>query len=1233
MSTILGFAVIQKHFPTARQVGDGSITVPCPACETENRQTPAKVFANGALSCPRAANISTEYNREHCRPLAEQLGLTQSASTALAETIAGGKYTLQALPAERGKTRVITTNGTGTLHRDTINLDDASKRAAYVKSLALQDAEEKEALTALLRLADRCESVNAALENETEDQTQAVSFKVLTDGRIIEQLATGFAVYDGQAVRYCRAVEDDGITYQPLEDAFIGEGGLLLPEALLEYESEHALDEAIDTYIKRNLDLTDRDRRLSAAYVRLTYLFDKILELPYLRPIGQRGNGKSRFVSVIGGICYRPVTLISPSASSLFRIVDRYHPSLIVDEANFNEGGDDTQALMQILNAGYQRLARVPRAEGNNGQFEVRLFDAYCPKLIASLKTSDSQAFESRCIQIQMEKTRRKDIRLRLSGQLLQEQAELRAKLTLWRLRNWQRDFEDLLDQAEADLKRHDIEPRYVQVSTPLFALITDASLKREFIQMIKGRDEADAEERKDSFDGQLVTAIHGLLFETAGDITWRETMPEEGKPCEAATVEVITQTLNEGMPEKKHYQARWIGRQLRKLGFQTSEISRRQSPVWKKSAVVFDRITFTRLFHLFSLPLPPDFSSGQSGQGDNYQENQQDSLTGSNSEEDLEDFSSGQVNYQKNQQVTQVTGLTGSKLPETARETQNERYPVIVALDTETERFDKKRGITARNCKMIGLALSGNGTDADYVTDAEAWPLLMPEPEQTVIFHNAKFDLGVLERTGLPLPEQWEDTLIAAHLLNENSEHGLKPLAKEHLSIDDPTTFEEADRLRLLDPEVFTEYAKNDARYTFRLWQRFQPELERQELLPVYALEKDVLTAVRAMEAAGMKLDLSRMAEMAQVVKAETERIEAELYDYAGGKFDLHSPQKVAAILFDQFDVPSNKTTKGGQRSVDKEALEDVRGYHPAVDAILRYREIDKLASTFLTVLPTFADDNGRIHPEFKPLGAKTGRFSCANPNVQQIPARSELGKKLRQMFIAEEGNCLVVADYSQMELRILAHYSQDPLLFQAYCGEHETDLHTMTAARMFNKAEAEVSKQERAVAKMINFGTSYGITPNGLFNNLRPMGIDVTEEQCEQFIRDYFLTYPKVRKFLDDVRQAVRRRGYVKSLYGRRRRVAGNSGREIRQAQNFVIQASGADLAKVAMVKLHQQLPEGARLIAMVHDEFIVECRADQAGEVKQLMERVMSDTPEHFTVPMLVDAKIGQSWGECK
>lgn len=419
----------------------------------------------------------------------------------------------------------------------------------------------------------------------------------------------------------------------------------------------------------------------------------------------------------------------------------------------------------------------------------------------------------------------------------------------------------------------------------------------------------------------------------------------------------------------------------------------------------------------------------------------------------------------------------------------------------------------------------------------------------------------------------------------------------------------------------------------THRLWKKFEPRLEKEELRQVYEIEKALVPVVMGMERVGMRVDSNLFGVLKTEVTAECERIRNEIFDLAGCKFDLNSPAKVAAILYDKLDLPSNKATNKGARSVDKEALKDVRGYHPTVDAILRYREIDKLASTFINVLPEYMDERGRIHPEFKALGAKTGRFSCSNPNVQQMPAKSALGKRVRQAFIPDEGNSLVVADYSQMELRVLAHYSRDPLSIEAYTSEVETDLHALTAARMFKKNITEVEKQERSIAKVINFGIAYGITPLGLFNRLRPEGHDVTLEDCERFINDYFKAYEGASRFLRRVETTIKQQRYVKDWYGRRRRVRGKTQREIRQAQNFIIQATAADIAKDAMIRLHRQLLEGSHLIAQVHDEFIVERRKDAAYYIRDLMVEVMTEAPEGFSIPLKVDARICDNWGEAK
>lgn len=1248
---------LSEKLSGVRQEADGSISADCPVCANEGypgKRLTLFIGPDGRITyiaCRRFSGAGTKANRQHVAPVCDLLNLSEQPETFIKETLFDGTLTLELTPAERGKVCLVARNCASVLGRDLLSLDKAADRAQFIKRLALDEDKQRTLDQTLLSLADRFESVKAAIDEDAETETKHVIFAALPDGRLIEQIAGGlFAAYDPERgeVTYQRRVETDLTTYQTLQDDFLLKGGLFLPERLIEYGDEATLDAEIEACISRYCDVPTRELKLSAKYVRLSYIADKLNEISYFRATGGRGSGKSRFISTIGLLCLRPILITSPSAASLFRTMDAYQPTLIIDECNFAQGSEDTEALMQILNSGFQRLTFIPRIEKSaDGQMTVRMFSAFGPKLIGSLKQSDSSAFESRCVAVQLQVTTRKDISFRLTEQMLRDFADLRAKLYLWRLRNWRRDFESAFDEAERELKTYQIEPRFIQIAIPVYGLMDDVQLKKDFAQMLESRTDDAASEKQESFDGLLVATVHRLLFDVDDDdqATWKDfgsnPAPEEGQPLDLASVEQITATLNEGQPDKKKYTDKWISRELGKLGFKRKLVKRRKSLHYQKSAVVFARDNFAKAFGNYSLPLPPDFISRISR-----------SEVKSNDDSEMRCERYFQTDTTPESYLSQDKALTDNglsqlremreidfqeveekDLPE-AYLSQPDAVPAIAALDVETEPFDAKAGITPRNAKMIGLALSYDGAgQTSYDTDRQAWALLLPEAEQIVVMHNAKFDLLKLDQAGLPLPQQWEDTLIASHLLDETGAHGLKPLAKEHLDVDDPLTFEEADRMRLLDPEVFNEYARNDARYTFRLWPKFRREMERQGLMGVYELEKAVVPAVMAMEAAGLKIDLARMGEMSTVVKAESERIEGEIYEHAGCRFDLHSPQKTAAIIFDKLGVPSHKETNGGQRSVDKEALEEVRGHHPAVDAVLRYREIDKLASTFLNVLPKFADDSGRIHPEFKQLGATSGRFSCANPNVQQIPSRSELGKKLRQMFVADDGNVLVVADWSQMELRILAQYSKDPLLLEAYTSGHETDLHTLTAARMFHKTEADVTKAERSIAKMINFGIAYGITAIGLFNRLKPSGVDVSQEDCERFIADYFKTYAGVRKFLTQVETRVRERGYVRNWFGRRRRVSGQTSREVRQAQNFIIQASAADMAKTAMVKLHRALPEGARLIAMVHDEFIVECRAGQAEDVRGLMVEMMQTPPYGFSVPMVVEAKIGANWGECK
>jgi DNA polymerase-1 len=470
---------------------------------------------------------------------------------------------------------------------------------------------------------------------------------------------------------------------------------------------------------------------------------------------------------------------------------------------------------------------------------------------------------------------------------------------------------------------------------------------------------------------------------------------------------------------------------------------------------------------------------------------------------------------------------------------------------------------------------------------------------------------------------------LIAAHLLDENGEHGLKDLARQHLGVTNPLTFEEADRVKLIDPEVFEEYARNDARYTFRLWQLFKPELEAQGLMPVYELEKRLIPVVRAIEERGIKIDVSAMRTLCAAAAEELDRLKTKIFELAGCEFDLNKNKSVAAILYDKLNLECVHKTGKGDRSVDESALEEMP--HPIAGVLWERKKIDKLANVYGKTLLEKVDENGRIHPEFNSLGAKTGRFTCRNPNTQQMPAKSELAKTLRNAFTVEIGNKLIVADYSQMELRVLTHFSQDPLLLKAYMTDEEVDLHKLTAQRMFK--QQDVTREQRAIAKTINFGVIYGSGAPGLLKSLHAAGIELSLADCEGYIKTYFKTYKEVADFLLRAARRIKSRKHVETLHGRRRRLSGQTKHEVNQAQNFIIQATAADIFKTALIAVHESLPDGAYIVNHIHDEIVIECREDHANDILALTVEIMERAPDGFKVPMRVDARVVDRWGDAK
>ena len=543
-----------------------------------------------------------------------------------------------------------------------------------------------------------------------------------------------------------------------------------------------------------------------------------------------------------------------------------------------------------------------------------------------------------------------------------------------------------------------------------------------------------------------------------------------------------------------------------------------------------------------------------------------------------------------------------------------------LISIDCETEEFSKD--ITPKNAQILGLAVGYDKDLAVYEKDPSRWQALMQADK--AIYHYATFDIMKLKQQKIVLPESFEDTKIASHLLNENTSNHLKDLARDILH-KDVVKYADVDKS---DEAAFNQYACNDARWTYELWEKFESQLNKEGLEKVYALEKALVKVVHHMENSGMLIDQVKLQEFKLKVKEEQELRKLRLFELAGGEFEYTSPKQAGEFLYGKLGLKCPKKTPTGRLSTDRESL--INLHHPISDALLACREVDKIDNAFASKYGDYIENDGRIRCEYNPLGTVTGRFSVRNPNQQQVSSKSKLGKVFRDCFIAAPGKKLVIADNSQMELRMLAHYSQDPIMLEAY--QKNIDLHTLTAQSIFNTQSP--TTEQRNISKIINFGIVYGLSSHGLYARLPGFGIEgFTEQNCSDFIDRYFDKHKKIRAFLNQVKILVTHRGWVKTLYGRRRRLKAESNREIRQAGNFIIQGSSADLHKQALVNIHKDLPKDCAIIGVIHDEIIVEAPEELSLGVKELLDTYMRQTPKGFTVPMMVECKIVDCWGQAK
>ncbi len=576
--------------------------------------------------------------------------------------------------------------------------------------------------------------------------------------------------------------------------------------------------------------------------------------------------------------------------------------------------------------------------------------------------------------------------------------------------------------------------------------------------------------------------------------------------------------------------------------------------------------------------------------------------------------------------------------------------------LSTKSFAFDlETTSLDAISAQLVGISLSPAAGEAYYIPvghvgwgQVEQLPLaqvldslkpLLEASDLDKTAHNSKYDITVLAEYGVAVNNLTFDTMIAAHLLNEKS-LGLKALAFSRLGIEmTPITAligSGAKQLSMSQVEVnqAADYACADADMTLRLTELLKPELHQQGLWSLFAeVELPLVPVLISMEREGIALDTDLLRQMSYRLGEQLLRLEAEIYNWAGHQFNINSPQQLGSVLFEELKLPSARKTKSGY-STGASILEELRGVHPIIEHILEYRQLAKLKSTYIDALPALLNPKtGRVHTSFNQARTATGRLSSSEPNLQNIPVRGEVGKQVRQAFIAPPSSCLLAGDYSQIDLRVLAHLSQDKSLLDAFLRDE--DIHTATAARLFSVDASQVTPDMRRLAKTVNFGVIYGMSEYGL-----EQATELSRNEATQFIASYFTQHPGVEQYLETTKQQARRTGYVQTLLGRRRYIPeiNSSNRQVREAAermaiNMPVQGTSADIIKVAMINLYREMQKRqlkSKMLLQVHDELIFEVPEDEIEEMSQLVSETMS-TAVKLSVPLKVDIKTGNNWGE--
>ncbi|MBR4855104.1 MAG: DNA polymerase I, partial [Bacteroidaceae bacterium] len=564
------------------------------------------------------------------------------------------------------------------------------------------------------------------------------------------------------------------------------------------------------------------------------------------------------------------------------------------------------------------------------------------------------------------------------------------------------------------------------------------------------------------------------------------------------------------------------------------------------------------------------------------------------------------------------------------------------VSMDTETT------GTEALDARLVGMSFA--------VEEGEAWyvPVVQDEniveefrpfyecPDILKVGQNIKYDLQVLRNYGIRLAGPMADTMIAHYLLHPEMRHGMDYLAEAYLRYRTIPITEligsgkQQKSMADLSPEEIRVYACEDADITLRLHHLFLPQLKEQNQLSLFEdLEMPLVAVLAEMERNGVCLDTAALHETSGKFTRLMEDLEKEIHALAGMEFNIASPKQVGEVLFDRLQITSKpKKTKTGQYVTSEDVLESLRSKHPIVEKILEHRGVKKLLGTYVDALPLLINPRtGHIHTNFNQTITATGRLSSSNPNLQNIPVRDAMGKEVRKAFVSCPGDLFFSADYSQIELRIMAHLSQDANLIDAFMQGH--DIHTATAAKIFKKELEEVTADERRKAKTANFGIIYGISAFGLAER---MGVSRTE--AKQLIDEYFITYPGVKAYMDRSIAMAREEGFTTTLWQRRCYLpdinshnATVRGYAERNAINAPIQGTAADIIKVAMVRIHKRMQaEGvqSRMILQVHDELNFSVPPHEKETIQRIVIEEMQAAAQ-LRVPLIADCGWGENWLE--